>query len=204
MQATSSRSTGNVTPNPVEVPSSPSSSNLGDPERGLPRAQTGVLSVRSIVAGVPSGEEATEMQPTSSSSSTTNFLRHKTSQIFDAVMSNSKNRSQESPIAPALASLVDAYANSTIAAEIKTECQELREVAATGNGHGSVSNELPDVALETSILRGRKRASYGTQFRILSGRAFKNLYRDPALLTAHYASAITLAVICGFFYHNVT
>ena len=202
MQASSSRSTGNATPNPVEVPSS-NSSNLGDPERGLPRAQTGVLSVRSIVAGVPS-EEATEMQPTSSGSSTTNFLRHKTSQIFDAVMSNSQNRSQESPIAPALANLVDAYANSTIAAEIKTECEELRAAAATGNGHGSVSNELPDVALETSILRGRKRASYGTQFRILSGRAFKNLYRDPALLTAHYASAITLAVICGLFYHNVT
>src|SRR6266545_4194405 len=188
MQTTASRSTGNATPNAVEIPPSPGSSNLGDAERGLPRVQTGVLSVRSIVSGIPSGEEATEMQPTSSGSSTTNFLRHKTSQLFDAVINNSNNRLQDSPIAPALASLVDAYANSTIAAEIKAECEELREAAGTGNGHGTVSNELPDVALETSILRGRKRASYGTQFRILSGRAFKNLYRDPALLTAHYAS----------------
>jgi hypothetical protein len=67
-----------------------------------------------------------------------------------------------------------------------------------------VSNELPDVVLETSMLRGRKRASWGTQFRILSGRAFKNLYRDPALLTTHYLSAVGLAVICGLFYHDVT
>jgi len=53
-------------------------------------------------------------------------------------------------------------------------------------------------------LRGRKRASWGTQFRILSGRAFKNLYRDPALLAAHYISSVALAVLCGLFYHNVT
>jgi len=58
--------------------------------------------------------------------------------------------------------------------------------------------------VETTLLRGRKRASYGTQFRILSGRAFKNLYRDPALLMAHYLSAIALALICGLFFHNVT
>jgi len=58
--------------------------------------------------------------------------------------------------------------------------------------------------LETTLLRGRKRASWTTQFRILSGRAFKNLYRDPALLAAHYIGSIGLALICGFFYHNVT
>ena len=55
------------------------------------------------------------------------------------------------------------------------------------------NGELPDVAAETTLLRGRKRASWGTQFRILSGRAFKNLYRDPYLLAAHYLSAIGLA-----------
>lgn len=89
------------------------------------------------------------------------------------------------------------------------------------------------MAIETALLRGRKRASYATQFRILSGRAFKNLYRDPALLAAHYLSSVGLAcefgflsvffplvrfgcdgelmdactlyiVICGLFFHNVT
>jgi hypothetical protein len=80
-------------------------------------------------------------------------------------------------------------------------------VVRTDNGDASagaaVSNELPDVVLETSILRGRKGASWGTQFRILSRRAFKNLYhdRDPALLAAHYLSAIGLAGAfrsCGY------
>ncbi|KAI0783919.1 hypothetical protein BC629DRAFT_1582504 [Irpex lacteus] len=61
---------------------------------------------------------------------------------------------------------------------------------------------LPDVALENSLTRGR-RGELGTQFTILSGRAFKNLYRNPALLAAHYISAIGVALICGmFFYHS--
>ena len=104
-----------------------------------------------------------------------------------------------SPVAPALMTLVDAYATSNIAAGIKADGEQLRsEVVRTDNGDavtagGAVSNELPDVVLETSILRGRKRASWGTQFRILSRRAFKNLYRDPASLAAHYLLAGGLA-----------
>ena len=57
--------------------------------------------------------------------------------------------------------------------------------------------ELRDIVMESTLLRGRRRASWGTQFRILSGRAFKNLYRDPALLAAHYLSSIALA--CRYF-----
>jgi hypothetical protein len=91
---------------------------------------------------------------------------------------------------------VEAYAESEIARAIKREWEELRrETERAGEGRGVLDpmNDLPDVALETSLLRGRKRASWGTQFRILSGRAFKNLYRDPALLAAHYLSSIALA-----------
>jgi hypothetical protein len=74
------------------------------------------------------------------------------------------------------------------------------------------------------LLRGRKRATWATQFRILSGRAFKNMYRDPALLTFQYSASIAAArespwvlipalallnhndtvVLCGLFYHNVS
>ncbi|KAI6148278.1 hypothetical protein EDD17DRAFT_1889696 [Pisolithus thermaeus] len=71
-------------------------------------------------------------------------------------------------------------------------------------GERTDMHEMRDVAAETNMLRGRQRASWGTQFRILSGRAFKNLYRDPALLTAHYASSVALALICGLFFHNVS
>ena len=54
-------------------------------------------------------------------------------------------------------------------------------------------HEMRDIAAETGMLRGPRRAGWGTQFRIMSGRAFKNLYRDPALLTAHYQQ-------CSYFY----
>jgi len=49
------------------------------------------------------------------------------------------------------------------------------------------------VTVESELLRGRKRATWGTQFRILSGRAFKNMYRDPALLTFQYSASIAAA-----------
>ncbi|KAJ3516568.1 hypothetical protein NLJ89_g1034 [Agrocybe chaxingu] len=195
----------------VPTPSSNEANNLGDPERGVPIVPHSVpISVRSIISDMP--VEDTDVRPpqeSSSSSSTNNYIKHKTSQIFDAVFNRSQ---QHKPVTPALASLVQSYADSDIAAGIKAEGEQLqREVIrsdrhANGNGQGAngVTNELPDVVLETSMLRGRNRASWATQFRILSGRAFKNLYRDPALLTAHYLSAITLALLCGLFVHNVT
>ena len=196
-------------------PSSEVHTNLGDEERGLPIVPHAVpLSVRSILSNIP--DDDTELQPTrptSSSSSSANYVKQKTSQIYEAVVSNGvvniiggkKTDAAGAPLAPALVVLVDAYATSDIAAEIKAHGDQLRrEVVRTVDGDatgGAVSNELPDVAVETSILRGRKGASWGTQFRILSGRAFKNLYRDPALLAAHYLSAIGLAGAfrsCGY------
>jgi ABC-type multidrug transport system ATPase subunit len=200
-------------------PPSDDLTNLGDEERGLPIMPHAVpLSVRSLLSNNP--DDDTELQPTRSTSATSssaNYFKRKTSRIYEAVISNGvvsmvggrKTDAAGSSVAPALMTLVDAYATSDIATGIKADGEKLRrEVVRTDNGDaatgGAVSNELPDVVLETSILRGRKRASWGTQFRILSGRAFKNLYRDPALLAAHYLSAIGLAVICGLFFHNVT
>jgi len=90
---------------------------------------------------------------------------------------------------PSLASLVEAYALSNIASEIKAEMEEVARVNDAGNGN----RELRDVAIESTLLKGRKRASWMTQFRILNDRAFKNFYRDPALLAAHYLSSIALA-----------
>ena len=209
-------------PRHIETPSiniSPPSedhTNLGDEERGLLVPHAVPLSVRSILSNNP--DDDTELRPTRptseiSSSSSANYVKRKTSQIYESVVSNGvvnivggrKADATGTPLAPALVVLVDAYATSDIAAGIKAHGDQLRrEVVRTDNGDatgGAVSNELPDVVLETSILRGRKGASWGTQFRILSGRAFKNLYRDPALLTAHYLSAIGLAGAfrsCGY------
>ena len=153
----------------------------------------------------------------------TGYIKRKTSKLMDAVSLNSRG-SDTPPLAQQLAALVEAYANSDIAEEIKNEIEEVRASAhGSANGNGTEGGETRDVVVESSLLRGRKRASWGTQFRILSGRAFKNLYRDPALLAAHYISSIGLArtwyphsrprwmgskltafsVLCGLFYHNV-
>lgn len=206
MHATSARSTGTTILKHPDMSSPSNASNLGDAERGIrcisPSCSEGSANCVKLNGNCESG-----IQLVSSSSSAAKYLRHKTSQIYDAVTKNGK-QVEDAFVAPELAKLVDSYANSTIATEIKNECDEIKRGASgtdANNSFGShVSNELPDVALETSMLRGRKRASHTTQFRILSGRAFKNLYRDPALLTAHYTSAIALAIICGLFYHNVT
>ena len=71
-------------------------------------------------------------------------------------------------LSPQLAALVQAYADTEIAARIRWEVEEVRREAqasrnggATRNGDGHVTGELPDIALETSLLRGRKRASWG-------------------------------------------
>ena len=123
----------------------------------------------------------------------TGYIKRKTSQLMDAV-SLSSHKADTPPLAQRLATLVEAYANSDIAEEIKNEIEEVRTSAQTGvNGSGIEGGETRDIVVESSLLRGRKRASWGTQFRILSGRAFKNLYRDPALLAAHYISSVALA-----------
>lgn len=181
---------------PTLEPSSPQEdvTNLGDEERGLLRHQTPAvpLSTRSRGSTSPENNEETELRtrPNSTTSTGANYIKRKTSQFLEAVsLSSGQNKKANAPLAPKLAALVGAYAASDVARHISEEGEALRRSAnAAADG-----NALPDVAVETSLLRGRKRASYATQFRILSGRAFKNLYRDPALLMAHYLSAVALA-----------
>ncbi|ESK86895.1 abc transporter [Moniliophthora roreri MCA 2997] len=180
----------------LEPPSPADTTNIGDEERAA-GTQAVPLAVRSQpsppLAEHPSGAN-------SISSSTGAFIKRKTSQLLEAVSSASQ-RSTDTPIAPKLAQLVSFYEQSTIAADIKAEADAFKRAS---QGDGTSENETRDVAVETALLRGRKRASWGTQFRILSGRAFKNLYRDPALLMVHYSSAILIALIAGFFFRNVT
>ena len=119
-----------------------------------------------------------------------NYIKKKTSQLIQVVTGPHK---LDQPLSSRLAALVDAYASSEIAAVIQAEVDELTRSLSQGTQTPVDPNQLPDVAAETSLLRGRQRASWATQFRILSGRAFKNLYRDPALLATHYLSSIIIA-----------
>lgn len=134
--------------------------------------------------------------PSSVVTSSTNYVKKKTSQLIGAISTSSRASTSTSPVlAPQLASLVEAFRESDNAKNLAEEVAEVERVAQAdaANQHSGVNGSLPDVALENSLTRGRKRASWGTQFRILSGRAFKNLYRDPALLAAHYISSIVVA-----------
>ncbi|KAH9053006.1 hypothetical protein EDB83DRAFT_2395574 [Lactarius deliciosus] len=118
------------------------------------------------------------------------FLRRKTSQLLEVVSLSTTHGSDSGPqLMPHVSALVDAYATSDIALGIR---EDIRAVAQPAQGPDG-SNELPDV-----------RATWTTQFRILSGRAFKNMYRDPALLTFQYSASIAAALLCGLFYHNVS
>ena len=162
-------------------------SNISDEERALASPHAVPLSVRSsnnLSTAVADEETELRTRRSSMSSSTGGYLKRKTSHLLGAVTSGGI---ADAPLAPRLAALVESYASSQIAAEMKSEMEEVSR--QTGNGNG----DMRDVAVESSLLRGRKRASWGTQFKILSGRAFKNLYRDPALLTAHYLSSILVA-----------
>ncbi|KAM6490145.1 hypothetical protein JOM56_014337 [Amanita muscaria] len=182
-----------------DTPPSDDVTNLGDEERGL-TSRIVPLSIRSRT-DTSSNTEETELQTRRRASSVVISIKRKTSQLLEAVTPSSSTN--DAPVAPKLAELLDSYAKSDIAAAIREEGEAFgRE---HGRQHGQEpGQELPDVAAETTLLRGHKRAGWGTQFRILSGRAFKNLYRDPALLTAHYLASIALAIFCGLFFRNVT
>ena len=133
-----------------------------------------------------SGSDDTEHQTRSSTAvgTSSNFIKRKTSQLLDAI--SPAGQLADTPLSPKLVELVEAYNHSEIYEQLKTE---IREVEVQDNN----TSILPDVALENNLTRGRQRASWGTQFRILSGRAFKNLYRDPALLATHYVAAVVVA-----------
>jgi hypothetical protein len=176
---------------------SPGTTNIGEEEQGLAGGPSSIAlspSMQSALSpsmqstSTPEEENDTELRTRRASvtSTTSAYLKRKTSQIYDAVTSASQHTGP-SRMTPNLLALANAYTDSEIARDIRAEIEQTR---VRDEGEGS---EARDMVEETVMVRGRKRATWGTQFTILSGRAFKNLYRDPALLAAHYISAIVLA-----------
>lgn len=73
-----------------------------------------------------------------------------------------------------LAALIGSYDRSQVSAAVRAEIAGARAVGhGPATGGGGPWGEQGDRGVTT----GYKRASFLTQFRILSGRAFKNLYR---------------------------
>lgn len=160
-------------------------SNIADEERAFTKRVSRSRFHRTNGNSEASRSDETELQTRSGSITpdSSSFVKRKTSQFLDVLRGGQQRGS--AALSPQLATLVDAYAASEIAASIKSEVD--------AQAQRRPEEQLPDVAEENRLLRGRRGASWLTQFRILSGRAFKNLYRDPALLMAHYVSSIVLA-----------
>ncbi|KAF8268139.1 hypothetical protein EI94DRAFT_1212790 [Lactarius quietus] len=181
------------------------SASLRDEERALPLPRH-ELRVASGGQSSSSAEDETELQVRrngdgNSSGNGESFLRRKTSQLLEVVSLSTSHGGDTGPqLMPHVSTLVDEYAASDIAAGIRADIRAVAQPAQSPEG----SDELPDVVVESTLLRGRKRATWATQFRILSGRAFKNMYRDPALLTFQYSASIAAALLCGLFYHHVS
>ncbi|BGP38555.1 FAD-dependent urate hydroxylase [Rhodotorula kratochvilovae] len=98
------------------------------------------------------------------------------------------------PLPAHLARLVESFAASGPAQRTQREILAAKQASASG-GRGALAEES---------LRSYSRAGWRSQFCILSGRAFKNLYRDPMLMLSHYAVAVLAAVICAFLFRGLT
>ncbi|KAL8286472.1 hypothetical protein RQP46_004489 [Phenoliferia psychrophenolica] len=133
----------------------------------------------------------------SSTGEETELVESSRSSTFGRIFSGSGFSTPRSPspaLPPKLASLVQSYATSEVASETK---EEIKQAAghATANGH---------VDGAEVVLRAYKRAGWFAQFSILSGRSFKNLYRNPLLMLSHYAVSVVVAGICAFLFRGLT
>ena len=107
-----------------------------------------------------------------------------------------------SGLGPDLDGLVSNYASSSVATNIRDEIDTAVRTATTVNGASNGNGNAS--AAKSGTIRGYRRVGFLTQFVILSGRTWKNLYRNPMLMLAHYAIAILVAVLCGFLYYGLT
>lgn len=104
--------------------------------------------------------------------------------------------------------------------------------SATASTTASIIADQRNVEEETGLMKGYQKAGLWDQFKLLSSRAFKNLYRwvffllffyrysicnslgdgftdmrrvrNPLLMATHYAVAVIAALLCGFFFYQVT
>lgn len=95
-------------------------------------------------------------------------------------LAGSPSQASHVALSPHLAQLVDAYEQSEVSAQVKSF-------------HEAAKSNPSDAGTDLDKIASFKQASWWTQFRILSGRAFKNLYRNPMLMLAHYVVSIVVA-----------
>ncbi|OBZ84945.1 putative ATP-dependent permease [Choanephora cucurbitarum] len=118
-------------------------------------------------------------------------------QAVDIVVEGGEEAVQDG-LTPHLRALNQQYEQSRIGTELREEVQQLTQQSSS-----SSSNEV-ESGDTAAVITTYKRPSWLTQFRILSSRTFKNLYRNPMLMFAHYAIAVVLALICGGLFYQVS
>lgn len=148
--------------------------NGGDPELG-------VRSSGSTTAADDSDLDERRTEPDTPTRSGTGLKRFLPTAISGQVSPS------ETPLSPELARLVDAFASSTTYCQTRDEIASAKSAASTRGAGGGTD------ASAALSLRNYKRASPWSQFKILSGRSFKNLYRDPMLMLSHYFVAVIAA-----------
>jgi ABC-type multidrug transport system ATPase subunit len=92
--------------------------------------------------------------------------------------------------------LIESYNTSDIGKAIQDEFEN----ASTGQ-----PNSAAGINGVSGLGNGKvfERLGWIGQFMILSQRTWKNLYRNPMLMLAHYAVSIVLAVLCGYLFFAV-
>jgi len=91
--------------------------------------------------------------------------------------------------------LITAYKVSDVAKEIQEEIDTANTPSPDGNANGNGQGLREG--------NGIRRVGWIGQFMILSARTWKNLYRNPMLMLAHYAISIVLACLCGYLFFGV-
>jgi ABC-type multidrug transport system ATPase subunit len=98
--------------------------------------------------------------------------------------------------------LISAYAQSDVAASIRNDIATA--VSSANESNSANGNQELNGFIAAGKLKGFQKVGLFGQFRILSRRTWRNLYRNPMLMLTHYAIAIVLAVFLGFLFYGLT
>jgi len=155
----------------------------------------------------PNAEWASELGSRQTRMRNERLLKNFQASNVDVIIENGESSSVTSgasgadrgTISPQLHQLVEAYQKSVVAVAVQDDIERALSRA---------SNEEEDPAVPLApnnikVVSSHERPRWFTQFRILADRTFKNLYRNPMLMFAHYTIAVVLALLCGGLFHKV-
>lgn len=178
---------------PTAAPDTREDSDDRDEEQAIGTARSGPD--RSLEPSAPSptqitSDEGTELETRPSSSASRSFsswASHKKLPFLNGRPSPAMGPS------PRVTALAEAYARSDIAAGMRAEVERLLAGPSSRDSRPDDSTDVNAIEVDPRAVTGYRRASWWTQFTILSGRAFKNLYRNPMLMLVHYVVSVALA-----------